>query len=156
MCVCAGVEQVVLPLPQPGGLFAAQTLPTLSVAVDNSAACTQRYQGTVFGLNAGRMLDTLHFLSAGAVGFARGLNDTPKIAGLLLVASALDIRWGLLTVAMGKRESRKPGQERAAPFRQSSIFGKLAPDPPCLSPWQTPWPHRKSLNHSCPANDRAQ
>jgi PiT family inorganic phosphate transporter len=41
----------------------------------------------------------LHFLSAGAVGFARGLNDTPKIAALLLVAAALDIRWGLVAVA---------------------------------------------------------
>jgi PiT family inorganic phosphate transporter len=101
MCVCAGVEQVVLPLPQPSGMFAAQTLPVLSLAVDNPAACTQRYRGTVFGVSAGRMLDTLHFLSAGAVGFARGLNDTPKMAGLLFVASALDIRLGLLTVAAG-------------------------------------------------------
>ena len=31
-----------------------------------------------------RVLDTLHFLSAGAVCFARGLNDTPKMAALLL------------------------------------------------------------------------
>ena len=47
-----------------------------------------------------RTLDALHFLSGGAVGFARGLNDTPKIAALLLVAQALDIRWGLLAVAV--------------------------------------------------------
>lgn len=40
-------------------------------------------------------LDGLHFLSSGAVSFARGLNDTPKIAALLLVASAVEIRWGL-------------------------------------------------------------
>lgn len=31
-----------------------------------------------------RTLDALHFLSAGAVCFARGLNDTPKMAGLLV------------------------------------------------------------------------
>jgi phosphate/sulfate permease len=31
-----------------------------------------------------RTLDALHFLSAGAVCFARGLNDTPKMAALLL------------------------------------------------------------------------
>jgi len=47
-----------------------------------------------------RTLDALHFLSGGAVGFARGLNDTPKIAALLLVAKALDIRWGLVAVAV--------------------------------------------------------
>lgn len=47
-----------------------------------------------------RTLDSLHFFSGGAVGFARGLNDTPKIAALLLVAKALDIRWGLIAVAV--------------------------------------------------------
>jgi len=99
MCVCAGVEQLVLALPQPNGVFAAQTLPTISVAVDNPSACAQRYTGSVLGMNAGRLLDSLHFLSAGAVSFARGLNDTPKIAALLLAASALDIRWGLVAVA---------------------------------------------------------
>jgi PiT family inorganic phosphate transporter len=46
-----------------------------------------------------RTLHALHFLSGGAVGFARGLNDTPKIAALLLVAKALDIRWTLVSVA---------------------------------------------------------
>ena len=100
LCVCAGVEQVVLPFPQPSGVFSAQTLPAISVAVDNPAACSQRYTGSVLGVNAGRLLDALHFLSAGAVSFARGLNDTPKIAALLLVASAWDIRWGLGAVAL--------------------------------------------------------
>lgn len=95
MCVCAGIEQQVVPLPQPDGVFAAQSVPTLSVVVDDPSACAQRYRGTVFGINAGRLIDALHFLSAGAVSFARGLNDAPKIAGLLLVGSALDIRWGL-------------------------------------------------------------
>ena len=100
MCVCAGVEQLVLPLPQPNGVFAAQTLPTISVAVNNPSACAQRYTGSVLGMNAGHLLDSLHFLSAGAVSFARGLNDTPKISALLLVASAFDIRWGLVAVAI--------------------------------------------------------
>jgi PiT family inorganic phosphate transporter len=100
MCVCAGIEQRVLPLPQPNGIFSAQTFPTLSLAVDNPPACAQRYAGSVLGINAGSLLDSLHFLSAGAVSFARGLNDTPKIAALLLVASALDIRRGLMAVAV--------------------------------------------------------
>jgi len=99
MCVCAGVEELVVPLPQPNGVFTAQSLPTLSIAVDDPAICTQRYAGSVLGVNAGRLLDTLHFLSAGAVSFARGLNDTPKIVALLLVAGALNIRWGLVAVA---------------------------------------------------------
>ena len=44
-------------------------------------------------------MDTLHFLSAGAVSFARGLNDTPKIAALLLVAGMLEPHWSLFLVA---------------------------------------------------------
>ncbi len=47
-----------------------------------------------------RTLDTLHFFSGGAASFARGLNDTPKMAALLLVAQAFDIRWGFLAVAV--------------------------------------------------------
>lgn len=46
-----------------------------------------------------KTLDTLHYLSTGAASFARGLNDTPKIAALLLVVPALDVRWGFLAVA---------------------------------------------------------
>ena len=47
-----------------------------------------------------RTLDTLHFLSGGAASFARGLNDTPKMAALLIVAKALDVRWGFAAVAV--------------------------------------------------------
>lgn len=45
-----------------------------------------------------RTLDSMHFLSTGAASFARGLNDTPKMAALLLAAPALEIRWGLIVV----------------------------------------------------------
>jgi PiT family inorganic phosphate transporter len=42
----------------------------------------------------------MHYTSTGAASFARGLNDTPKMAALLLVAPGLDIRWGFLLVAV--------------------------------------------------------
>lgn len=42
----------------------------------------------MFGIDAASTLDALHYLSAGLVSFARGLNDTPKIAALLLLAPA--------------------------------------------------------------------
>jgi PiT family inorganic phosphate transporter len=44
-------------------------------------------------------MDVAHFLSAGIVSFARGLNDTPKIAAMLLVVQPLDIRWSMTAVA---------------------------------------------------------
>ena len=50
------------------------------------------------------VLDKLHFLSAGLVGFARGLNDTPKIVALLAAASGLGLSmstsFSLVGVAM--------------------------------------------------------
>ncbi|HXT41077.1 MAG TPA: inorganic phosphate transporter [Candidatus Angelobacter sp.] len=100
MCVCIGAETQILPVPRPDGLFAAETLPRFTVTVGQSAVCQQRYTGSFLGINAGKLLDGLHFLSAGAVSFARGLNDTPKIAALLLVATALRIQWGLVAVTV--------------------------------------------------------
>jgi PiT family inorganic phosphate transporter len=99
-CVCVGVEEQVLPNPQPSGLMAAQKLPQLSVSVGPRSVCRQRYAGQVLGLDAARLVDVSHFISAGGVSFARGLNDTPKIAALLLVAGGLEIRWGLVAVAV--------------------------------------------------------
>ena len=45
-------------------------------------------------------MDAAHFLSAGTVSFARGLNDTPKIVALLLLWKTLDIHWGFAAVAI--------------------------------------------------------
>ena len=47
-----------------------------------------------------QLLTLAHFSSAGVLSFARGLNDTPKIVGLMLVVQALDIRLGMLAVAL--------------------------------------------------------
>lgn len=44
-------------------------------------------------------LDLLHYLSAGAASFARGLNDTPKMVALLLVAPAIGLHWAFVAVA---------------------------------------------------------
>jgi PiT family inorganic phosphate transporter len=58
-----------------------------------------------WGIPLVKVLDQFHYLSAGAVGFARGLNDTPKIAALLVASNALapGVRYGLvaLFIALG-------------------------------------------------------
>jgi len=51
------------------------------------------------GSSSRNVLDVAHFLSAGAVSCARGLNDTPKIAALLMIVKALNIRWAFAAVA---------------------------------------------------------
>lgn len=60
----------------------------------------ETYNGHVAGISAQRILDGLHFLSAGAVGFARGMNDAPKIAGLLLLVKFLSVPWMIIIVAL--------------------------------------------------------
>ena len=45
-------------------------------------------------------LDAMHYLSTGAVSFARGLNDTPKMAALLMASPALGTSWGYLAIAL--------------------------------------------------------
>jgi len=59
-------------------------------------------------------LDGLHFLSAGAVGFARGLNDAPKIVALLLAAQAIGPYPGLVLVAVTMAAGGIIGARRVA------------------------------------------
>jgi PiT family inorganic phosphate transporter len=97
-CVCVGtVYEEVAPQPD-GSLLLVKT--GVAVAVATPAECVQRYQGRVLGVEAGRLLDGLHYLSGGGVGFARGLNDTPKIVALLLAGEALNPNLGLALVAV--------------------------------------------------------
>ncbi|WP_438425805.1 inorganic phosphate transporter [Aquimarina macrocephali] len=60
----------------------------------------ETYNGKLLGINSQKILDSLHYLSAGIVSFARGLNDTPKIVGLLLIINSMDIKWGMIAVAI--------------------------------------------------------
>jgi inorganic phosphate transporter, PiT family len=86
-CVCLGsnYEEVV---KQPdGSLMLVRT--GLSLQTGQANECVERYQGQMLGVQAGPVLDTLHYLSGGAVGFARGLNDTPKIVALLVAGDAI-------------------------------------------------------------------
>ena len=97
-CLCVGsTYEQVGPGPD-GGLMLVRT-GTL-IEVGQTSACVERYQGRVVGVEAGRLLDGLHYLSAGAVGFARALNDTPKIVALMLAGEAIDANLGLLLVAL--------------------------------------------------------
>jgi len=47
------------------------------------------YKGRLLRVNFQKLLNGLHFITAGTVSFARGLNDTPKIAGLALLANSV-------------------------------------------------------------------
>jgi PiT family inorganic phosphate transporter len=97
-CVCIGGEAVPRAVT-PEGIVMSRSVIGLRVIVDNEAACAKPLSGTWFGLDGQKMLDAGHFLSAGSVSFARGLNDTPKIVALSLVAGTLDLTWFVIFVA---------------------------------------------------------
>jgi PiT family inorganic phosphate transporter len=102
-CVCVGTETQTIPIPRPDGLFAADALPQLCFTADEPVVCQQKYTGTFLGISMARAADLVHFASAGAVSFARGLNDTPKIAALPLIVTSLETRWSTVTVAVAIR-----------------------------------------------------
>ncbi len=57
--------------------------------IQSEGEAKTKYVGQIAGLEAGPLLNRMHFLSAGAVSFARGLNDTPKIAALFLLTGSI-------------------------------------------------------------------
>lgn len=104
----------------PGQLFALT--PALSSALSNlpalhgvrEAVLVRRYAGAVAGVSAQQALVAAHFASAGAVGFARGLNDAPKIVALMVAAEALDLQLGLGLVAVAMAIGGTLGTRRVA------------------------------------------
>ncbi|HSE01044.1 MAG TPA: inorganic phosphate transporter [Burkholderiales bacterium] len=104
-CLCVGVQrfipvrqmqystalgQYTLPAPAPGGV---------ALTVGTKSECVEKYGGRLFGVSLQSFVDGVHYLSACVVSFARGLNDTPKIVGLLLVVEALRIELGMFAIA---------------------------------------------------------
>jgi PiT family inorganic phosphate transporter len=67
--------------------------------------------------------DTLHFLSAGAVCFARGLNDTPKMAALLAGSAALPGSSGLWLVGLAMTAGGFIGARKVAETLAHKITG---------------------------------
>jgi PiT family inorganic phosphate transporter len=97
-CVCVGGVREEVRV-QPNGML---TLVRTGAVVEVSliSECRTRYTGLVLGVQVGPALDGLHFLSSGAVGFARGLNDSPKIVALLIAGEASHPTLGLILVGM--------------------------------------------------------
>lgn len=83
-CFCIGSE-VVETVPALGHALMLERAEQLTIRHGDTVTCQRHYEGRLLGIDAGRVVDWLHFLSAGIVSFARGLNDTPKIAALLLL-----------------------------------------------------------------------
>jgi len=72
----------------------------LKIAKCEKRTTTIKYDGEILGITIQKIMDNLHFLSAGVVSFARGLNDTPKIVGLLIVINSFNVQWGMLAIGV--------------------------------------------------------
>ncbi|HKP92386.1 MAG TPA: inorganic phosphate transporter [Chthoniobacterales bacterium] len=99
-CICIGSEERVVAVPQPNSILALRATSVTTLTVDEQENCRERYAGSMLGLTAQQVMDGAHFLSAGVVSFARGLNDTPKIVAILLLLKWMDVRWGFFAVAV--------------------------------------------------------
>jgi inorganic phosphate transporter, PiT family len=97
-CVCVGTVFEPVSCQLDGTLALART--GLALHAGQSSECVERYRGRMLGMEAGVVLDVLHYLSAGAVGFARGVNDAPKLLALLLAAEVLGPNIGLLVISI--------------------------------------------------------
>jgi inorganic phosphate transporter, PiT family len=97
-CICIGNEMLPATVTAEGIAFTGAAK-SLRVIVGQEAQCVQRFTGSIWGVSAQRVMNCGHFFSAGAVSFARGLNDAPKIVAIGLTASALDMTWSIGLVA---------------------------------------------------------
>jgi PiT family inorganic phosphate transporter len=105
-CVCVGTEWVPVASITARGAAAIDGGRRLVLATGESTECKSRYGGSVLGIEVQRVVDAAHFLSAGAVCFARGLNDTPKILAILIAVqltggSSLGVAGVAIAIAVG-------------------------------------------------------
>jgi PiT family inorganic phosphate transporter len=103
-CVCMGTRIIALvpagASPEQALAVFSGSLPVPSVATGVKPVCLDRYQGDVLGVEAGPTLDRAHYLSAGVASFARGLNDTPKLAAILVAGAAISPSAGIMGAAV--------------------------------------------------------
>jgi PiT family inorganic phosphate transporter len=103
-CVCVGPRQFVpvsaVATARCGDMCGPDCGPApLSVTVATVDECVQKYNGYLLGVSTQGLVDGLHYLSAAAVSFARGLNDTPKIVALLLIVRAFEVHVSMIAIA---------------------------------------------------------
>lgn len=105
-CVCVDEASVVA---IPAGASAAAAVAAPAVRWTTSENCDTGAE--VARLNPS---DTLHWFSAAGISFARGLNDTPKIAALLLLTGAGGMQGNYLLVALAMAMGGALGATRVA------------------------------------------
>lgn len=99
-CVCVGNNQWIPVIQSQSHSLNFIPLQTTQIIVDTTSNCANQYQGKFLGINFQSLLNTLHYISAGVVSFARGLNDTPKLVSLLLICNYFSIQVNIFILAI--------------------------------------------------------
>lgn len=102
-CACVVAQPLLGPAAPSGAAMAGQGMPTLVVASAATCDTYSAYAPPLGRWSIGRLLDRLHLGSATLICFARAVNDTPKLAALLVAGQLLPGQWslGLIALAMG-------------------------------------------------------
>jgi inorganic phosphate transporter, PiT family len=122
-CVC--VDGLHAPVTVMGDGTMAFAPVGMSLRVDALATCTKT--DTVVAVPTSRALDVLHIGSGLSLGFARGLNDTPKVLALVVAAgwSGLDPRLSLGVIAVAMAIGGALHARRVAETLGNKIDGEL-------------------------------
>jgi PiT family inorganic phosphate transporter len=88
-CLCMGSEASPETIDPSGVIALTSTSTAPRVRFTHGANCAEQDAGRIIGIRAQPLIDAMHYLSGGAVCFARAVNDTPKIAALMLAAGAI-------------------------------------------------------------------
>ncbi|MEQ1755922.1 MAG: inorganic phosphate transporter [Micropepsaceae bacterium] len=115
-CVCLADDAIV---SSSGGALVSGR--SVSIVTGDASECTEEALQPVRALVRAEVtpaLRAIHFLSAGAVSFARGTNDAPKIVGVALAAQAVDLQTSTVLIALamaagGLMHSRRIAQTLA-------------------------------------------
>lgn len=97
VCICVEPSGIV-----ESGSSAAVANLAMRMKIAGASECTAHDTVELAGIEIDQALRVGHIASATTVGFARGLNDTPKILGLMVGASVIDpmAGAGVLAIAM--------------------------------------------------------
>ena len=125
-CVCVDQPEAVAVAPAGGASFSNQAVVTAappSVRWAPAAECQTGAEAVRFSIS-----DTLHWLSGAAISFARGLNDTPKIAAVLLMLPFASAKMNFLLVALLMALGGLLGAARVAQTMSKRITPMAAPE----------------------------
>ena len=98
-CICVGEKWIpVSSVRLTSANFTG--LPVIQAEINSKQNCVNQYRGRFFGVDFQILVNNLHHVSAGAVSFARGLNDTPKLVSLLLICQFFSLPVNIVILAI--------------------------------------------------------